>query len=309
MIQPENQSPGSRYVRVARIFGRLRHSARFAWSVSVPVMLVFTVLPHKAIHIRPGDTLWGLSRRYHTSVAELKRLNHLPSDAIYAGRTLIVPAPDAAARTISYRVRRGDTASQIALAHGVSLSRLAELNDLHGRMVIFAGQLLRLPGPRQAGTSAPHRHYPPAVVAAARRHRAELASRPHQSAARLRTLVARTADELGVEPALALAIARQESGFQMDVVSDADAIGVMQVLPSTGRWLGHDVAHRDLDLLDPQDNVFAGVTLLRLLTRAAPLRQAIAGYYQGLASVHAHGMYPDTAHYVDNILALRTRYR
>jgi hypothetical protein len=35
---------------------------------------------------------------------------------------------------------------------------------------------------------------------------------------------------------------------------------------------------------------------------------AAAGYYQGLASVQAHGMYADTQQYVNNVMALRQRF-
>jgi Soluble lytic murein transglycosylase and related regulatory proteins (some contain LysM/invasin domains) len=286
----------------------------FVHSISIPVVLAAVLLADPTvIHIHRGDTLWGLSRQYHTTVAELKRLNHLPSDTIYAGSTLLVPAPGNTSGHTSgpatYRVRSGDTAGQIALDHHVSLRRLAELNGLHGRMVIHPGQVLRLPEAGQTGYTPPHRHYPRAVTASAARHRAELARRPHPSVEQIRQLVVRTARDLGLDPALALAVARQESGLHMNVVSEADAIGVMQVLPSTGRWLSRDVVHQDLDLLEPRDNVLAGVALLRLLTRSAPLRHAIAGYYQGLASVRAHGMYPDTVRYVANVLALRDRSR
>ena len=35
---------------------------------------------------------------------------------------------------------------------------------------------------------------------------------------------------------------------------------------------------------------------------------AAAGYYQGLGSVRAHGMYTDTRRYVRNVMALQTRF-
>jgi N-acetylmuramoyl-L-alanine amidase len=35
---------------------------------------------------------------------------------------------------------------------------------------------------------------------------------------------------------------------------------------------------------------------------------AAAGYYQGLASVQAHGMYAGTQHYVNNVMALRAQF-
>ena len=44
-----------------------------------------------------------------------------------------------------YRVRRGDTATMVAIRHGVSLRKLASINDLDSRYTIYAGQRLRLP--------------------------------------------------------------------------------------------------------------------------------------------------------------------
>ena len=35
---------------------------------------------------------------------------------------------------------------------------------------------------------------------------------------------------------------------------------------------------------------------------------AVAGYYQGLQSVRAHGLYSDTQAYVNNVMALRQRF-
>jgi soluble lytic murein transglycosylase-like protein len=84
----------------------------------------------------------------------------------------------------------------------------------------------------------------------------------------------------------------------------------MQVVPSTGDYISGYLAHRRLDLLDPQDNVTAGVALLSVLLRETngDARQAAAGYYQGLASVRERGMYGETKHYVANVLALRNRF-
>ena len=123
----------------------------------------------------------------------------------------------------------------------------------------------------------------------------------------MRALIVRTAKQHGVDPALALAISWQESGFNMRAVSVANAIGAMQVIPSTGEWISSVVGRR-LDLLKPRDNVTAGVVLLRILTRSASQRAAVAGYYQGLTSVRERGMFPDTKRYVANILALRKQF-
>ena len=140
-------------------------------------------------------------------------------------------------------------------------------------------------------------------------HRATLASRPVPSKDQARALVAATARRYGVDVSLALAVAYQESGFQQRVVSGVDAIGVMQVLPSTGRVLSTQIG-RPLDLLRAEDNITAGVLLLRQLLRSEGSESAaLAGYYQGIGSLAAKGILPQTTAYLRSIEALRPRFR
>jgi soluble lytic murein transglycosylase-like protein len=95
----------------------------------------------------------------------------------------------------------------------------------------------------------------------------------------------------------------------MRVVSPANAIGAMQVIPSTGEYVSRYLVHRRLNLLTAKDNVTAGVALLAQLMHVSnnPAK-ASAAYYQGLGSLRAHGMYADTKAYVANILALQRRF-
>jgi soluble lytic murein transglycosylase-like protein len=66
---------------------------------------------------------------------------------------------------------------------------------------------------------------------------------------------------------------------------------------------------RDLDLLDPYDNVVAGVAIIRQLVRTSPdLDTAIAGYYQGAGSVSRNGMFSDTRSYVASVKAHMGRF-
>jgi soluble lytic murein transglycosylase-like protein len=168
---------------------------------------------------------------------------------------------------------------------------------------------------RQAGRPAkpprnvPFRRYAGAVTSAANANRAELGNRRAPTRAAVRAMIRATARRHGVDPALALAVGKMESGFNQKQVSIANAIGIMQVIPSSGRWASQ-LAGRPLDLMDAADNVEAGVVLLRALLRAAPdERTAIAGYYQGLAGVQRNGMYPDTRRYVATVQALKAQYR
>ena len=114
--------------------------------------------------------------------------------------------------------------------------------------------------------------------------------------------------EMGVDPALALAHAYQESGFNQAAVSPANAIGAMQVIPSSGEWASQLVG-RELNLLDPYDNATAGVAIIRALRSSShTVDGAIASYYQGQGSVRRNGMYPDTRRYVASVKAHMARF-
>jgi soluble lytic murein transglycosylase-like protein len=110
----------------------------------------------------------------------------------------------------------------------------------------------------------------------------------------------------GVDPSLARAIAWQESGFNQNMVSATGAVGVMQLMPDTARWLGRDVLGRPFDPHDVDDNVEGGVAYLKWLTnRVGDSPEAIAAYYQGLDSVRRIGLYDDTQQYVRSVQSLR----
>jgi N-acetylmuramoyl-L-alanine amidase len=269
------------------------------------------------ITVQRGDTLWDLARKHGTSVSALQSLNGLPGNGmIYAGQTLKVGSTDAApARSSgggSHRVSRGETLSGIALRYGVSQSSIASANGLSGGR-IYAGTTLTIPGGGSSSTAGVPTtnagvRIPETVRSSVAENRRVLASRSHPSKAQVRQMVADTARRHGVPPSLAVSVAYHESGFQQRVVSGVNAIGVMQVLPSTGRVLSQQHG-RSLDLLDPQDNITAGVLLLRQLLRSeGTADKALAGYYQGLGSIARKGLLPQTHTYIRNINALRARF-
>jgi soluble lytic murein transglycosylase-like protein len=80
-----------------------------------------------------------------------------------------------------------------------------------------------------------------------------------------------------------------ESGFRADARSNADARGLMQVLPSTARGLG-------LDADVPASNVLAGARYLRLLfDRFRSSDLALAAYNAGPTAVERAGGAPSAA--------------
>jgi LysM repeat protein len=298
---------------------------RLARNVGVPLLLAALVTAGSpgwgAYKIRRGDTLEAIAKRYHTTVSRLVQANGLPGNGnlIYAGETLKVPVPAkprATTRTVNVRhkVVPGDSVIRIAKRYGVRPGVIVQANRLPRSLVVRLGDTLVVPvtrrlaaRPARGGTTFAGRTYAPHVVAAADRNRAALANRQVPTRAQMRRLIVRTAKRHGVDPNLALAVSWQESGFNMRRVSVANAIGAMQVIPATGAWASTVVGRR-LDLLEPRDNVTAGVVLLKVLTRSAGERNAVAGYYQGLKSVRTRGMYADTKAYVGNVLALKKRF-
>jgi N-acetylmuramoyl-L-alanine amidase len=118
------------------------------------------------------------------------------------------------------------------------------------------------------------------------------------------------ASQYGVSPSLAAAIAWQESGFNNSMVSASNARGIMQVMPGTWSYVQQNLADRTLNPYSASDNVHAGVLYLKRLLNetGGDESAAIAGYYQGLASVQSRGMFDDTKQYVANVQALRSRF-
>lgn len=237
--------------------------------------------------VRDGDTLDGIARRHGTSATRLARANGLPADGlIHPGQRL--------------RVADGPARAAKGAAKGSAKPASARARS-------SATATTRRPARKSGGNTFAGRTYADHIVSSADRHRAILESRPVPSRTTTRDKIVAISRRHGVDPSLALAISYQESGWDQRKVSVADAVGTMQVIPSSGQWASQ-IAGRDLDLLDTDDNITAGVILLgQLEDMAASREHAIAGYYQGLGSVQEHGMYADTRSYVANVQALQRR--
>ncbi|MFV0634707.1 LysM peptidoglycan-binding domain-containing protein [Demequina sp.] len=295
-----------------------------------------TVGSSSATHtVAAGDTVWDLARKYGVSVSSITSANSLGSKAIIReGQRLSIPGASGSGTTSAssggglslatddnlqefggttqtYTVKGGDTLAAIANRFGVTTSSIVSANGIKNASLIRIGQSLTIPGgvpTGLVGDTFAGRTYSDAVVGAANQNKATLNAMDVPTRAQIQSMIVAKAKELGVDPALAQAIAYQESGFNMRAVSPANAIGAMQVIPSTGEWVS-DLAGRELNLLVPEDNITAGVTLLRHLTRGGrDLETAIAGYYQGEAGVAKYGMHADTRQYVASVLALMNRF-
>lgn len=217
--------------------------------------------------------------------------------------------------TREHQVVSGDSLWHLAIQHKTTVAQIIETNDMDITTGLLPGQIVKIPDssaaplpqedeqtPEGAATFPGHHPYTRAAIPAhdleqQRQNRTEI------SPTDLHDMVRQTAVELGVNPALALAHAEQESGFDHHKLSPTDAVGVMQVTPASGQWAETLVGH-DLDLLDPQDNITAGIAIIRAnVQRTADQDQAIAAYYQGLYGVQEYGMFEDTRQYVSHVKA------
>ena len=99
---------------------------------------------------------------------------------------------------------------------------------------------------------------------------AELTQHRHDFALRYPTpyqaAIADAARQNGVDAALVYAVIRQESRFVSDIVSISGAVGLMQLLPPTARWVAHRTgpsAVRAAQLEEPELNIRLGTYYLR----------------------------------------------
>ena len=113
-----------------------------------------------------------------------------------------------------------------------------------------------------------------------------------EEAARAAALTA--GGEYGVDPALVVAVMRKESGFDARAKGKAGEIGLMQIMPATGKeWAEMEgVRFRAKHLYDPLTNARAGAWYLREGLdrwdgRADPLPYALARYNAGNSRVVA----------------------
>jgi soluble lytic murein transglycosylase len=99
-------------------------------------------------------------------------------------------------------------------------------------------------------------------------------------------LIVPAARRHGLDPNLLLAVMRVESAYQKHIVSYAGAVGLLQIMPRTGRMIAHAL-ERDgftpADLLDPETNLEFGAWYLASLIRRfdGHLPLAVAAYNGG----------------------------
>jgi len=93
--------------------------------------------------VQLGDSLYSLSKRYNTTIDQIKNLNNLSSDVLSVGQQLIIPIAGTTSNAL-YTVKRGDSLYSIARDNGTTVTALKSANNLTSD-VLSIGQEIIIP--------------------------------------------------------------------------------------------------------------------------------------------------------------------
>lgn len=108
--------------------------------------------------VKNGDSLWSIAQKYNTSVAALKRVNNLTTNALRVGQVLKLPTeeviPPTNENNIVYVVAPNDSLWMIANRYGVTVDAIKQLNNLSTNN-LTVGQTLLIPNSSTSGVVPP----------------------------------------------------------------------------------------------------------------------------------------------------------
>ena len=122
-----------------------------------------------------------------------------------------------------------------------------------------------------------------------------------------------------LDPYLVAAVIRAESRFRPTALSHAGAMGLMQVIPTTGEWIAEKLQLEDFSveaLYQPDINVRFGTWYLRYLLDQLDedMESALTAYNAGLSNLlrwrsKGEAPFPETRVYVSRVMRDWTTYR
>jgi hypothetical protein len=238
------------------------------------------------VKVKPGDTLWALSRQYRVNLNQLAAVNGMKlSSLLFAGRILVLPGSAPANPPPGGAPGPAPTNRAPVRPAPPRHFTAAELAQMRGFCRVYRPPVQPV-GVLPSGLA----NYPDRIA--------------------LRPLFVKWGRAYGVPPDLAEAVAWQESGWQNDVVSPDNAQGIGQLLPETATFV-NGLLGTALQVTVPEDNIRMEIRMLSALLDATggQVCDAAASYYQGLGTLHHIGVLPESQVYVENVLSLRPRFR
>ncbi|GEM_PF-2807851 len=124
-----------------------------------------------------------------------------------------------------------------------------------------------------------------------------------------RSLIAEMATKYGLSPELVAGVVYIESNFDRKSVSDAGAVGLMQLMPSTAQPLARRLGLGPVDLMEPRMNLELGCYYLRALLNKydGHLPTALSYYNGGRWGIVSRGVYRNRR-YIRKVMDSYWRY-
>ncbi len=116
----------------------------------------------------------------------------------------------------------------------------------------------------------------------------------------IKELIVKHSIEMGLDPAIALSIAKAESGFCHEKKSRYGAIGVFQLMPATAKRMGYNPYHI-------HENIKGGITYYKMMYKMfGSMELALAAYNAGPGNVKKYKGIPpfsETRKFVSSIMS------
>ena len=93
--------------------------------------------------VQKGDSLYSISKRFNTTVDDIKKLNNLNSNLLSIGQRLKIPTNEVNNIEESYVVQKGDTLYSISRKFNIPVSEIKRINNLSSNLINI-GQVLNL---------------------------------------------------------------------------------------------------------------------------------------------------------------------
>jgi LysM repeat protein len=128
----------------------LRFSIKHIFLILFVVITTANALTYK---VKSGDTLSEIAQKYGVTVEDIIEVNNLrPPYVIYKGQRLKIP--DKRNKYKYYKVKSGDTLSEIAEKYRVSVKDIIRANRLKRPYIVRVGQILRIPNKNYKPTTS-----------------------------------------------------------------------------------------------------------------------------------------------------------
>ena len=97
--------------------------------------------------VKRGDTLSEIALTHNTTVSHLVQINNIKNpNLIYVGEILIISRNHNTSvnTNTTYKIKVGDTLSEIALKYNTTVAKLVELNNIPNPNLIYAGDIIKI---------------------------------------------------------------------------------------------------------------------------------------------------------------------